>query len=203
LSVLAPSETDTEATGTGAGALTVTVDEAVCPSLEAVIDTFPAARAVTSPKLEAVAIPGLAEVQLITRPVRTLLLASRVTADSCTVPPTCRLAVPGETVTDATGMGAGALTAKADEAVFPSLEAAIIAVPAASAVTSPVGATVATLVLALCQVMVRPMIAVPVGPMLDLLRDQRATGPLPSDEWRRMQWRWARDLVARRLATRR
>jgi hypothetical protein len=49
----------------------------------------------------------------------------------------------------------------------------------------------------------RPGWFVPVGPMLDFLRDQRTNGPLPADEWRRMQWRWARDLIARRLATRR
>jgi hypothetical protein len=44
---------------------------------------------------------------------------------------------------------------------------------------------------------------VPVGPLLDELRLRRTEGPLPSREWRRMQWRWARDLVARRLAARR
>lgn len=41
---------------------------------------------------------------------------------------------------------------------------------------------------------------VPVGPMLDGLRAQRAGGRLPPGEWRGMQWRWARDLVLRRLA---
>ena len=44
---------------------------------------------------------------------------------------------------------------------------------------------------------------VPVGPMLDELRARRTEGPLPPGEWRRMQWRWARDLILRRLATRR
>jgi hypothetical protein len=44
---------------------------------------------------------------------------------------------------------------------------------------------------------------VPVGPMLDFLRARRASHLLPADEWRRMQWRWARDLVVRRLASRR
>lgn len=40
---------------------------------------------------------------------------------------------------------------------------------------------------------------VPVGPLLDFLRAQRADESLPKGEWSRMQWRWARDLVARRL----
>ncbi len=38
----------------------------------------------------------------------------------------------------------------------------------------------------------------PVGELLDWLRDARAPGPLPAGEWRRMQWVWARDLVARK-----
>jgi hypothetical protein len=50
----------------------------------------------------------LAELHVMTRPVRTLLLASRVTAESCWVAPTWRLALEGETVTDATGAGGGA-----------------------------------------------------------------------------------------------
>jgi hypothetical protein len=70
----------------------------------------------------------LLEVQLITRPVRTMLLASRVTAANCTVPPTCNVALAGETDTDATGAGGGgggALTVIEDIAVFPSLVAVI------------------------------------------------------------------------------
>ena len=39
---------------------------------------------------------------------------------------------------------------------------------------------------------------VPVGELLDWLRDRREGPPeLPAAEWRRMQWRWAWDLVAR------
>jgi hypothetical protein len=41
----------------------------------------------------------------------------------------------------------------------------------------------------------------PVGELLDWLRAQREREELPPGEWRRMQWRWAWDLVARRLAT--
>jgi hypothetical protein len=59
-----------------------------------------------------VAAAVLLEFQLITRPVRTLLLASLVTAASCAVPPTWRLDVVGDTDTDATGIGAGALTTR-------------------------------------------------------------------------------------------
>jgi hypothetical protein len=51
-------------------------------SLNAVIVALPAATAVTSPEPETVAIPVLLELQVITRPVSTLLLASRVVAES-------------------------------------------------------------------------------------------------------------------------
>jgi len=40
---------------------------------------------------------------------------------------------------------------------------------------------------------------VPVGELLDWLRGQRQTDTLPVSEWRAMQWRWARDLLLRRL----
>jgi hypothetical protein len=40
----------------------------------------------------------------------------------------------------------------------------------------------------------------PVGELLDWLRARRESDGLPAREWRRMQWRWARDLVMRRLA---
>jgi hypothetical protein len=43
----------------------------------------------------------------------------------------------------------------------------------------------------------------PVGALLDWLRARREHDGLPAGEWRRMQWRWARDLVLRRLAARR
>lgn len=72
----------TDATGAGAGALTVIVAGADFPSLETVTATVPAATAVTSPALDTVAILALAELHAITRPVSTLLFASRVTADN-------------------------------------------------------------------------------------------------------------------------
>ena len=40
---------------------------------------------------------------------------------------------------------------------------------------------------------------VPVGELLDWLRNRRTEPTLPAAEWRSMQWRWARDLVARRI----
>jgi hypothetical protein len=76
----------TVATGAGAAA-TVINAEPVLPSLVAVIDALPAETAVTSPEAETVAIAVLAELQVTTRPVRTLLLASRVVADNCCVAP--------------------------------------------------------------------------------------------------------------------
>jgi hypothetical protein len=149
-------DTETEATGTGAGAFTVIAAEAVCPSLAAVMDTLPAATAVTSPELETLAMELLAEFQPMTRPVSTLPLASRVVADSCTVPPICRVELAGATDTDATGIGAGALTLKGEELVFPSLVAVIIVLPAPTAAIAPVGCTVATLTFELCQATARP-----------------------------------------------
>jgi len=74
----------TDATG---ACVTVSVAFPVLPSLVAVIDALPAEIAVTSPDAETVAIAVLAELQVTTRPVRTLLLASRVVADNCCVPP--------------------------------------------------------------------------------------------------------------------
>jgi hypothetical protein len=38
-----------------------------------------------------------------------------------------------------------------------------------------------------------------VGELLDWLRARRASDGLPAGEWRRMQWRWARDAIVRRL----
>ena len=44
---------------------------------------------------------------------------------------------------------------------------------------------------------------VPVGELLDWLRSVRkGSDDLPAHEWRRMQWRWARDLVAKNIGRR-
>lgn len=39
----------------------------------------------------------------------------------------------------------------------------------------------------------------PVGELLDLMRAQNAQQELPRGEWRRMQWRWARNLMTRKV----
>ena len=84
-------------------------DVPVFVSLVAVMVTEPAATPVTRPDAETEAIALLLELHVIVRPVSTLLLASRVTAESCTVAATWTLAVAGETVTVATGAGGGGL----------------------------------------------------------------------------------------------
>jgi hypothetical protein len=73
---------DTETDATGTGALTVIAAVPVFVSLNAVIVALPAAIAVTRPEPETVLMPVLLELQVITRPVTTLLLASRVVAES-------------------------------------------------------------------------------------------------------------------------
>jgi hypothetical protein len=93
----------------------------------------------------------------MTRPVSTLLLASRVRAESCTVSPTWRLAVAGDTDTDATGTGAATLTVIAVVPVFVSLEAVMVALPAPTAVTRPDAETVLIAVLLELQLTTRPV----------------------------------------------
>src|SRR2546422_7478028 len=93
--------TVTAATG---ATVTVTVAVPLWPSLVAVIVTGPPGPApVTSPLPFTVAIVLSLDCQVMTRPVNGLPFASRGVAVSCTVCPTVRLAVPGVTVTEATG----------------------------------------------------------------------------------------------------
>ena len=89
---------------TGAS-VTVIEDVPVFVSLVAVIVVAPAATAVTRPFASTVAAAGLLEVHVTTRPVSTLLAASRSVAVSCCVGviPTTRLAEDGVTVTVLTG----------------------------------------------------------------------------------------------------
>jgi hypothetical protein len=122
-----------------------------------VIVALPAATAVTSPETETELTAGLLELQVTTRPVSTLLLASRVTAESCCVPPTRRLALEGETATVATGTGAAALTVIVEIALLPSLVTVICVVPALTAVTRPSGLTDAMAGFALDEVTTRPV----------------------------------------------
>src|SRR5437773_10959649 len=72
------------------------------PSLVAVIVAGPAAMPVTSPLPFTVATAVFELAHVTTRPVRAVPLASCGVAVSCTVCPTCRLAVAGLTATDAT-----------------------------------------------------------------------------------------------------
>src|SRR5437764_408939 len=92
--------TVTDATGT---VLTVTVAVPLCPSLVAVIVAAPAVTPVTIPPPLTVATAVLLLPQLTGRPDNGLPLASFEVAVSCTVWPTCTDALPGLTVTDATG----------------------------------------------------------------------------------------------------
>jgi len=140
----------------GGGLETFTVNLPDTPSLVAVITAEPAATAVTSPEEDTVAALVLPELQVTTRPVSTLLFASRVVAVSCEVWPMLSDALP-VTFTDATGAGAGAFTVSVAEPVTPSLVARIATLPAATAVTSPVLDTVARAVFALLHVTVRPV----------------------------------------------
>jgi hypothetical protein len=48
----------------------------------------------------------------------------------------------------------------------------------------------------------RPGWFVPVGVLLDWLVDQGAAGTLSASEWRRMQWKWFIDLLARQIRSR-
>ncbi|HKC93461.1 MAG TPA: hypothetical protein VKB81_05505 [Nitrospira sp.] len=48
----------------------------------------------------------------------------------------------------------------------------------------------------------RPGWFIPVGSLLDWLIEQGVAGRLPASEWRRMQWRWFADLVARQIRLR-
>src|SRR5439155_1385158 len=153
--------------GAGSGAVmtgggdTVTLAVPRMVSLVAVMVVVPAATPVTRPAPETVARAELPVLHETTRPVRTLPLASRVTAESCAVAPTMTLDVAGETVTDATGTGAGAVTVMDAVPVRPSLEAVIVAVPAATPVTSPELETAAMLAFALDQVTTRPLNTLP------------------------------------------
>src|SRR5438874_5600138 len=142
--------TVTDATGT---VLTVTVAVPLCPSLVAVIVAAPAVTPVTSPPALTVATAVLLLPQLTGRPDNGLPLASFEVAVSCTVWPTCADAVPGLTVTDATGT---VLTVIVAVPLCPSLVAVIVAAPAVTPVTTPLPLTVATAVLLLAQLTGRP-----------------------------------------------
>src|SRR5882724_170908 len=103
--------TVTVLTGGGGSGLTVIELVPLWPSLVAVIVTGPpAVIAVTRPLVAStVATAPLLDDQLTVRPGSTFPFASFVTAESCAVPPTTMLVLPGVTVTVATGTGVTAI----------------------------------------------------------------------------------------------
>jgi hypothetical protein len=143
-------EIATEATG-----MVVTVRAAVplLPSLVAVMVAEPGTTPVTWPLGLTVATLGLLLVHDTVRPVKVLPAESFGVAVSWTVCPTCRLAVAGEIVTEATGTNVTVIVALL---FLPSLIAVIGAVPGATPVTRPVGLTITMLVSPLAHVTVRP-----------------------------------------------
>src|SRR5216683_632743 len=130
------------------------------PSLVAVIVAEPAATPVTKPAPLTVATPALLVAQVIARPVNGVPLASLGVAVNCTVCPTWMLALAGLTVTDATGTFDAVRVAVP---LWPSQAAVMIAVPAATAVSSPVPFTVATPALLLVHETVRPVKTFPLA----------------------------------------
>src|SRR5690348_1396634 len=82
--------------------LTVMAARSLTPSLVAITAADPMATPVTRPFGSGVATAALSLVQVIGCPVSALPFASRIVADSCSVPPTARVADLGVTVTEAT-----------------------------------------------------------------------------------------------------
>lgn len=130
--------TTTDATGAGAGAFTVICALPVFPSLVAVIVAVPAAFAVTTPLVLTVAVCGALDAHTMLRPASVFPFASYVIAVSVIVPPTVSVPEVGATATDATAIG---VTVTVALALFPSLVAEMVALPAASAVMLPLLST--------------------------------------------------------------
>src|SRR5258705_4607220 len=121
--------TVTEATGTG---VTVKADVPLFPSLVAVIVAAPAATPVTRPLAFTVAIAGVLDAQVMTRPVSGAPVESMVTAESCRVDATRMLATAGLSATVATGT---LITEIAATLLFPSLVPVMVAEPAVTPAT--------------------------------------------------------------------
>ena len=125
------------------------------PPLVAVIVAVPIETAVTTPLNEIVATPSLLEVQVTSRPLSTLLLASRAVAVACVVCPTLIDVDARDTATEATGI---CVTLTDEMLVFPSLVAVIVTgPPTVWPVTSPFASTDATARLFDDQVTARPV----------------------------------------------
>src|SRR2546425_305862 len=149
--------TVTDATGP---LVTVTAAVPLLPSLVAVMVAEPAPAPVTNPLPLTVAAAGLLDAHVTTRPVSAAPLASCGVAVSCTVWPTCRLAVAGLTVTDATGT---LDTVTAAVPPFPSRGAVAVASPPATPATTPLSVTVAAARLLDAHVTTRPDSGVPLA----------------------------------------
>jgi hypothetical protein len=113
----------------------VTVAVALMPSQVAVITLVPAAIPVTTPLDNTVALEVLLDVNVQTRPVTMLLLASRVTTLTLVEPPTLRLEVPSVMDTDATGV---VMIDSVALPIRPSLVALAVMLPRTSPVYTPV-----------------------------------------------------------------
>jgi hypothetical protein len=124
------------------------------PSIVATIVADPSATAVTSPVPAIVAMEGALVDQVMARPTSVFPLASLAVAVNWCVLRGARLAVYGDTETEATGTGVTVIVAVAD---LVSLVAVIVALPAATPVTRPVALTLATAAMLDDQVGVRPV----------------------------------------------
>src|SRR6185437_7396270 len=156
--------TVTDATDGGAAGRTKIVALPLLPSLVAVTVAEPGAIALTTPVLDTVAIAAALVDHVMARPESAAPFASRAVAESVTEPPMLRLAVPGFTATDATGIGGGgvvAVTTTCAVPVLPSAVAVMSVVPAPTPVTRPLALTVAIDLFADAHVMGRPASVLP------------------------------------------
>jgi hypothetical protein len=125
----------------------------------------PAATAVTKPADETVAAAVLELDHEIVRPDKVFPFASLSTAAACVVCPVVRLDELSVTVTEATGAGGGGgavVLVTPALPIFPSLVALMVALPAASALTSPAADTEAMVGAELLHVIVRSVTTAPV-----------------------------------------
>jgi hypothetical protein len=154
----------------GAAATTVIVAVPLRPSLVAVIVAAPEPTAFavsTLPWNVPVTIDRFEELQAKLRPTSTLPAASRVVAVSVTAPPSATVDVAGAIVTVDTAAGDPTVTVAKPET--PSLAAEIVAVPAATAVTSPVLVTDAFVASDELHVTTRPVRTAPVEEVVTAL----------------------------------
>jgi hypothetical protein len=124
----------TAAGGGGGAVATVSAAWPLTPSLEAKTVADPAATPDTNPFADTVATELFDVLHDMLRPVSAAPAASRATAESCTVVPTCTLAAEGVTDTAATGTGTTTTGAVAD---FPSTETRMLALPTLRADSIP------------------------------------------------------------------